>query len=73
MVLADLARFSGYYRVESEATILSKQVDLVYNEGKRRVFARILRFLDLPPDDLAALEKAVRLEHQADREEGDVI
>ncbi len=71
IVLADLARESGYYRVESEHSILRNTASLVYNEGRRRVFARVLRFVDMPGDDLAALEQAVRLEHRVDKEEGE--
>jgi hypothetical protein len=71
-VLVDLAKITGYYSVESDQSILRNTASLVYNEGRRRVFAHVLRFVDLPDDDLAALERSVRFERQVDRQEGEI-
>jgi hypothetical protein len=68
LVLADLANYSRYYQVPSERAILSKQVDLSYRQGQRVVFARILRFLEMPEAQAKALEEAARSESIADQE-----
>lgn len=72
IVLADMANFSGYFNVAGEGAILRGSIDLRYREGKRLVFSRVLRFLELPEHEVAALQAAARIEAQADAEEKEI-
>jgi hypothetical protein len=67
IVLADLANFSGFYKVPP---IGAPPETLLVDQGLRASFGRLFHFLSLPDDRLAALEKAARQESLADDEEG---
>lgn len=66
-VLADLANFTGFYKVAPPGT---SPETLLYEQGLRAAFGRLSHFLSLPPERLEALEKAARAEALADEEEG---
>ncbi len=57
LVLADLAEFSGFYKVADRGTSADQ---LNFDEGKRLAFARIWSFLTLTDKQLEELENAAR-------------
>lgn len=67
IVLADLAAFSGFYRVTPP-----EAGDLAYNEGKRAVYARIFSLLRMTDEEIRGLEEAARHEAVVSAEEGDL-
>lgn len=66
IVLADLADFSGFYKVTPPGA-----GDLSFNEGKRAVFARIFSFLRMTDEEIRGLETAARHEAVVSAEEGE--
>ena len=65
IVLSDLARHSGYYNT-AEPTVTPNE--LLYREGKRALFGRILQFLNLPDEARDQLNAAVMRENAASQE-----
>lgn len=68
-VLADLASFTGFYRVNGPGFSAE---DRAFSDGMRAAYGRIFGFLRLSGDELAALEKAARREAVTDHEEGTI-
>jgi hypothetical protein len=67
LVLADLANFTGFYKVPP---IGAPPETLLVDQGLRAAFGRLFSFLALPEERMEALEKAARAESLADDEEG---
>lgn len=67
LVLADLARASGFYRVTPAAGADTKQ--LWQREGMRMLYAEIQQHLTVTGADLHALEVAARREAAIDEDE----
>jgi hypothetical protein len=65
IVLADLADYTGYYRVEPPGADLTAY-QAAYSAGLRAAFGRVLHFLSLTDEQLAALEEAARRESEID-------
>lgn len=57
IVLADLATHCGFYQVEAAGVDGN---DLNHQAGRRAAFGRIISFLSLSDDQLAAMEQASR-------------
>ena len=69
MVLADMANFTGFYRVNG---IGVSGEDRAFADGLRAAYGRIFRFLNLTDAERRSLEFAAREEALADSEEGDL-
>ena len=69
MVLADLANESGFYKV----TVPGADVSLDFETGKRYVFGRIHRFLNMSQAEWDELHVAARQEAMADAIEGSIV
>lgn len=69
MVLADLANFTGFFKVPPIGTPPDM---LLVDQGSRAAFGRLFSFLSLPEERRAAMEKAARREAIADDEEGQI-
>lgn len=67
IVLADLAAFSGFYRVTPPGA-----GDMAFNEGKRAVFGHIFSMLRMTDEEVRRLEEAARHEAVVSAEEGDI-
>jgi hypothetical protein len=67
IVLADLAAFTGFYAMTPASEL--DGLRLADANGMRRVYGRILQFLNLTPDERRGLEQAARLEMVAGHEE----
>lgn len=67
IVLADLANYSGFYRVTEPGA-----GPLEFQEGKRAIFGRIFRFLRMSANEAVSLEEAARAEALTDHREGEV-
>ena len=67
IVLADLATYSGFYRVFPSEV---EDSTLRFTEGRRSVYGRVLRFLRLSEGELEDLEEAARQEALAAQQEG---
>ena len=67
IVLADLAAFSGFYRVTYPGA-----GDLAFNEGMRAVYGHIFRFLRMTDQEIRELEEAARYEAVISSQEGDI-
>jgi len=67
IVLADLAEFSGFYRVTQPGA-----GDLAFNEGMRAVYGRIFRFLRMTDQEIRELEEAARYEAVTSFQEGEI-
>lgn len=68
IVLADLANFSGFYKVMDYGV---SGEDRAHADGRRAVFARIHKFLRLTPNERTGLEIAARDEARTDSQEGE--
>lgn len=68
MVLADLANESGFYKVTVPGTGLS----LEYETGKRFLFGRMFRFLNMSDEEWRELQIASRQEAMIDSVEGSI-
>jgi hypothetical protein len=66
-VLADLANYSGFYRVNEVGVSGEARA---FTDGGRAVYGRIFRFLRLTDDELRALEEAARQEALITAREG---
>lgn len=64
IVLADLADFCGFYKIEPSGSDMSAY-QAGHVNGLRSAFGRIFYFLGLNEDDLKALEEAAREESRA--------
>lgn len=64
LIVADLANFTGFYRVHPPDDQLS------FQEGKRAAFGRLFYFLNLTEAEARALAEAARAEAIADQTEG---
>lgn len=69
IVLADLANWTGFYRVSGPG--LSPD-DRAYSDGLRAAFGRLFRFLRMSDDERRQLEEAARAEALVDAEEGPI-
>lgn len=69
MVLADLADYSGYYKVSPAVESLG---ELAAEAGKRSVFARIAGFLHMSDSEIRALQEAARQESLSTQYEGEI-
>lgn len=67
IVLADICNASGFYLVSGPSVDATTRA---FNDGKRAVMARILNFLNMPPEAARRLEDAARMEALADMEAG---
>lgn len=67
LVLADLADYTGFYRVNGEGI---PPDDRAFSDGKRAAFGRLFRFLNLTDDEKNALVQAARVESIASSNEG---
>ena len=67
IVLADLADYTGFYRVNGEGIPAD---DRAFSDGKRAAFGRLFRFLNLTDEEKAALVQAARTEAIASSNEG---
>ena len=67
IVLRDLARHSGFYRITSPG---SAEV-IAYNEGMRATFWRIFGFLRLTGQDMAKLAKEAREQSVSTDDDGE--
>lgn len=67
IVLADLADYTGFYRVNGEGI---PPDDRAFSDGKRAAFGRLFRFLNLTDEEKAALVQAARTEAIASSNEG---
>jgi hypothetical protein len=67
IVLADLADFSTFYRVNG-AGITGD--DRAFTDGQRSVFGRLFSFLRMTEEQTQLLEEAARAEAVTDSEEG---
>ncbi len=67
LVLADLADYTGFYRVNGEGI---PPDDRAFSDGKRAAFGRLFRFLNLTDDEKNALVQAARAETLASSNEG---
>jgi len=64
LIVADLANFTGFYRVHPPDDALA------FQEGKRAAFGRLFYFLNLSEAEARALAQAARAETLADETEG---
>ena len=64
LIIADLANFTGFYRVHPPDDALA------FQEGKRAAFGRLFYFLNLSEAEARALSEAARAEAVADQTEG---
>lgn len=69
IVLADLANHCGFYAVAAPGVTADA---LLYDAGMRAAYARIFSFLSATPEQMAALEAAVRSETLTDEQEGNL-
>lgn len=69
IVLSDLANHCGFYAVSAPGVTPDA---LLYDAGMRAAYARIFTFLSATPEQMAALETAVRAESLADEQEGNM-
>lgn len=67
IVLADLANWTGFYRVNGPEMGADERA---WSDGARSAYARIFRFLRLGDDERRQLEEAARAEAIADSQEG---
>lgn len=65
LVLADLANYSGFYRVSPADT---PDATLRFQEGMRAVYGYIYSHLNLSASDISALENAARQEAAVDQQ-----
>lgn len=68
-VLVDLANHSGFYKVLPPG---ATKGDLSEANGKRAVFGRVFRFLNMSDEEIRGLEEAARLEALTDATEGEI-
>lgn len=59
LVLADLADFTGFYRVNGQGI---PPDDRAFSDGKRAAFGRLFRFLNLTEEERSELAEAARRE-----------
>ena len=64
LIIADLANFTGFYRVHPPDDTLP------FQEGKRAAFGRLFYFLNLSEAEARMLSEAARAEAVADQTEG---
>jgi hypothetical protein len=64
LIIADLASFTGFYRVHPPDDALA------FQEGKRAAFGRLFYFLNLTEAEARLLAEAARAETLADQTEG---
>lgn len=69
IVLADLADFTGFYRVNGQGIASD---DRAFSDGMRAAFGRIFRFLNLTDDEKDALIEAARAETLASGAQGSI-
>lgn len=69
IVLADLANYCGFYRVNGPG--LSAE-DRAFADGQRSAYGRVYRFLRMLDDERRQLEEAARAEALADSQEGSI-
>lgn len=67
IVLADLADFTGFYRVNGQGV---PPDDRAFTDGMRAAFGRLFRFLNLTDEERAALIDAARAETLASAAHG---
>jgi hypothetical protein len=67
MVLADLANYTGFYRVSGPE---SSSDERAFSDGMRAAYGRIFRFLRMSEDEVRHLEEAARLEAVTSATEG---
>jgi hypothetical protein len=67
IVLADLADFSTFYRVNGPGIAAD---DRAFTDGQRSVFGRLFSFLRMTEEQTRLLEEAARAEAVTDSEEG---
>ncbi|GLS17966.1 hypothetical protein GCM10007874_09820 [Labrys miyagiensis] len=67
LVLADLADFTGFYRVNGPGI---PPDDRAFSDGMRAAFGRLFRFLNLTDEEKAALVEAARAETLVSANEG---
>lgn len=67
IVLADLADFTGFYRVNGQGI---PPDDRAFSDGMRAAFGRLFRFLNLTDEEKAALVEAARAETLVSSNEG---
>jgi len=67
IVLADLADFTGFYRVNGQGI---PPDDRAFSDGMRAAFGRLFRFLNLTDEERTALVEAARAETLASSREG---
>lgn len=67
IVLADLADFTGFYRVNAQGI---PPDDRAFSDGMRAAFGRLFRFLNQTDEEKRALSRAAREEAMASAEEG---
>lgn len=68
IVLADLADFTGFYRVNGQGI---PPDDRAFSDGMRAAFGRLFRFINLTDEERTALVEAARNETLASSREGD--
>jgi len=56
LILQDLAMYSGYFHVTPQST---PEGELKYAEGARSVFARVMYMLNLPVEQIYALQQVL--------------
>ena len=67
IVLADLADFTGFYRVNGQGIAPD---DRAFSDGMRAAFGRLFRFINLTDEERAALVEAARAETLASATQG---
>jgi hypothetical protein len=63
IVLADLANASGFFQVSGPTV---SEPERAFADGKRAVMARVMRYVNMPPQMRMQLEQAALMEAQAD-------
>ena len=67
IVTADLADFSGFYRVNGPEVPAEARA---FTDGQRAVFGRIFRFIRATDEETRSIEEAARAEAIVDNQEG---